>query len=173
MSELGEEDIKKSKHDSSIHSDTLGLSLGGEGDLEMMGRITEEVGGGRGGWVDNDVDDGEEEEIVMSDNPMASAKARNVSALDSNRRVYRKGAGRKGAGGQGGGVQNERNRTESKLEAKGTIQLSRKNSTGCKMNEVFQTLGEIKGILVEYPLDFLKDDFAKLKTTMIPTDIFK
>jgi phosphatidylserine/phosphatidylglycerophosphate/cardiolipin synthase-like enzyme len=34
-------------------------------------------------------------------------------------------------------------------------------------------LEQVKGILCEYPLDFLKDDFTSLKTTMIPSEIFK
>jgi len=42
------------------------------------------------------------------------------------------------------------------------------NSGGVK-----DTLSKIKGILCEYPLDFLKDDFTSLKTTMIPSEIFK
>ena len=44
---------------------------------------------------------------------------------------------------------------------------------GGSAGKVTNQLNKIKGLICEYPLDFLKDDFTSLKTTMIPSEIFK
>lgn len=44
---------------------------------------------------------------------------------------------------------------------------------GSKEHATRKTLAKIKGIGCEFPLDFLCDDFGTLKTTLIPSEIFK
>jgi len=154
MNEVVEEEEevnnRKTKIDS-VHSDTIGVSIGGLEDLDKMDVVLEEG----------------EEVMELQQNPFASPEALRRSAADDGKRVVRKTGSR---------VDGGRSRTKSQMEAmskpKGTIKMN-KDKGGTRMAEVFETLGQIKGILCEYPVDFLKDDFSKLKTNLIPSEIFK
>jgi hypothetical protein len=64
-----------------------------------------------------------------------------------------------------------RTRSETMIQKKSSLDGSGgENSEGTAQIEA---LAGIKGIITEYPLDFLCDDFAKLKTSYIPAEIFK
>ena len=39
--------------------------------------------------------------------------------------------------------------------------------------EARSILNNIKGIITEFPLDFLKDDYSRMKSTIVPSEIFK
>ena len=166
----GLEEEEYNKKTDSLHSDTMGISLGGAGDVEMMDTVRESGESRVGREQEDDEDDEDDEDIIMGVNPYASEKAVRKSAADDKRRVVRK-TGRKENKPE---IHKTRTRTESQMQAMSKslgIKLSKGRSE--KMDEIFKTLGEIKGIICEYPLDFLKDDFGKLKTTVIPSEIFK
>jgi hypothetical protein len=166
----GLEAEEQSKKTESLHSDTVGIRLAEGGHVGMMDPVRES-GESREERLGEEDEDDDEGDIVMGVNPYASKEAMRKSASDDDKRVVRK-TGKKEEDVPA--LHHSRTRTESQMEAMSKslgIKLSKGRSG--KMDEVFKTLGEIKGIVCEYPLDFLKDDFGKLKTTVIPSEIFK
>ena len=69
---------------------------------------------------------------------------------------------------ENGADSHQRNRSKSQLEV-----MMEKGGGVKSTNDILKTLSKIKGFLVEYPLDFLKDDIAKLRSPIAPTEIFK
>ncbi|GMI14270.1 hypothetical protein TrLO_g13085 [Triparma laevis f. longispina] len=146
--------------------------------------------------------DSDDEIIVTGNNPMGQATGRvvhkGVSRLGSSEIGESAVSGKKGGGGGSGGEGEEKKERSpspgsagGKLNRKGSSLMERKKGSRGKIIkaavcasegkggeeeelEVQKTLKQIKGILCEYPLDFLKDDFNKLKTNMsLTADIFK
>ena len=150
-------DDKKLRHEqrmsrmSKVPSIRLNTSKNGSSFADFMG-VTE---GNEG------EDDSDDSSFKMQENPMATVGVH----TGSSDRLQEFGS-KYGEMSTDNGLRQPRG-TYMKKESSG-------EEGGDKDNDVIKTISEIKGILCEYPMDFLCEDFTKLKTNMsLTADIFK